>query len=897
VARVFHGAAPRERPVVLLTSSTINIWDEVKSFETVMGVLSGTPFQQSILQEMGKSLVLCQALQQHGLGTPLPDAERQPLLSAFCQQQPLPDEAALATWLKQQQKSRAQLLDALDYTERIERLKAEVISEQAINDRFVAQKAKFDSVIFSLLRTDNESQAWDWYRQLCDGGQDFATLAKAQSMGPEAAFGGLVGPRRLSELKPELRAKLVTLAPNQTSEPFSLDGTHTLVVRLQRLDVAQLSHDLSLSLRNELFEQWLDQQVRLSGIRLTPPPPPNTPNTAPGLLSAAASELDTLVIPATPKIHDDLVQSSDGSPLGLGWYLKQLLRAPHLTLQMVASSALVEVFALGLPIFYMVIFDRVFGRQNLSTLNVMAVGMLLIVLADVLVKQLRAYVLAHQLEAVDKRTVAALLQKVMSLPLSAWSRETMQGFSERYPELLRLNQVMVSTILTASLDAVFSVLLVGLLFILSPPLAAISLCPMVPMAILSLWSAPTVRRRATALATQQRRDQIKLSEYLQNLETVHAARAEGAFQARLYQQMTQGFAQNFSARFDRLSGPQGQGFITSLGGVVTLYFGALLVLEGHISFGTYMAVNMLSRVVLGTLQRLLQNLVQLQEVKDTRHHCQTLLANTGITATESEDTGVRLTTVRGQWVAQDLSFAYPSQGAGEGRKVLQGVSFEIQPGEKVILTGQSGAGKTTLIRLMQRLYTPTAGALALDGVNVVHWHVATLRQQVGVALQKPAIFSGTLRENLLLANPQASTQTLLDVVSLVDLDELLAQLPQGFDSPLAPMGANISGGQLAKIALARTLLQQPAVLILDEALAALSESSAATIVARLLDRYAHQTCLWVTNHTALHHQADRILVLHDGHVAEDGTASQLLRAQGYYYHLHPPVPMAMAGVV
>ena len=642
-----------------------------------------------------------------------------------------------------------------------------------------------------------------------------------------------------------------------------------------------------MTLRNELFEQWQSQQIQLSGIRLAAGNALIVPETSTS--SASNSPPQTIVPSTSQKVFPSppLPQS-----FGLGWYAQQLLQDWHLTLQMVVSSALIELFAIGMPIFYMVIFDRVFGRQNLSTLNVMAIGMLLVVSADVLVKHLRSYVLSHQLESIDKSTLSLLLRQVLGAPLSVLSRGTMQGVSERFPELFRMNQVIVTTLLTSSLDAVFSVFVVALLFILNPQMATLSLLPIVPMAILTLWSSPLVRKRGALFAAEQRKSQIQFSELVQHAETIHSVHAAEQLESRVMTGAVEGFTQGFSSRFDRVNGTQMQSFFTNLGSVVTLYFGALIVLEGKISFGAYMAINMLSRVVLGTLQRLLQQLSQYQEVRDTMQFCKELFSKTELNAEPEQ--GIQLPNVRGDITVENVSFQYEPQQ----RQILQGLSLEIHAGEKIILTGQSGAGKTTLIRLLQRLYTPEPGTMLLDGMHLSHLDVASLRQHVGVALQKPAIFAGTFRENLLLGNPNVSTQELLEVMSLVELDELLAQMPKGLDTKLAPMGSNLSGGQVAKVALARTLLKKPTVLILDEALAALSFVSADALYTRLLERYANQTCIFVTDHIPLHHQANRILVLHEGKVVEDGTASQLIQAKSYYYHLHHalPNPERLAGV-
>jgi subfamily B ATP-binding cassette protein HlyB/CyaB len=572
---------------------------------------------------------------------------------------------------------------------------------------------------------------------------------------------------------------------------------------------------------------------------------------------------------------------------GLRGYTRLLFQQGALSSQMVLASVLVQVFALGTPIFYMVIFDRVFGRQNLATLDIMAAGILMVLILDVLVKQLRAYVLAHQLEAVDKFTLETLLRKLFRLPLDKMGPAVTRSFSERYGELIKINQSVATMLLVTSLDVLFSVIVVAFLLLLHPFLAGVAMAPIVPIVLSTMWSGPRVRRRAEAFGKEQRTCQMKMTEALQHAETVQSLNADRFLDWKLGRAMDTMLENGFPARMDRVGSGQLQGFFAGLGTIATLYFGAHAVLQSEISYGVYMAINMMSRNVIGSVQRFTQAIVQFQEAVDAFDQFKTLLA--GDEGQQRAGTGLQLDAVQGRISLIDLYFRYQP----ESRPVLDGVSLEIPAGQKVVLTGRSGAGKTTLIRLLQRLYEPTSGYVCLDGVNAAELDSGSLRRHIGVALQKPALFSGTVRENILLGHPAATHRELLDAIAMADLEEFLLRFPKGLEGEIMPMGANLSGGHAARIALARVFLRQPDVLILDEALAALEPAAAGRIFERILEKYRENTCLFVTDYAPLHQRADRILVLQDGQLVEDGTFTELVRAKGYYYHLQPDsAPMA-----
>ncbi len=557
---------------------------------------------------------------------------------------------------------------------------------------------------------------------------------------------------------------------------------------------------------------------------------------------------------------------------------------------MVMASLMVQLFAIGMPVLYMVIFDRVFGRQNLDTLNVLALGMAIVLGTDFLVKQLRAFVLANQMEMVDKLTLQAFLKQLALLPLSGFTGKSARGYTDKFSEMPRVNEAVTSMMLVSSLDVVFSVLIVILLMLLHFQLAAIALAAIIPIAVLSFWVAPRVKERALSSQKSQRVYRLKLSELIENAETLKAANADTQLRNKIASLIDQSHQEGFRSRYDQTNSGNMQGFIAQLGSLVTLYFGAKFVLSGEISFGVYIAINMLSKHVMGVVQKLFVNLSKFQESLGTLREMQTLFQEGQSNVTHQEalqettDEGIRPEKLNGSIAFHGVKFKYEESQDW----ILNNINLSIADGEKVIITGQSGAGKTTLIRLIQKLFSPNQGYITLDKYNLKDFDGGFLRSHIGVAVQKPALFAGTLADNIALSSPYAKKQQLLDAASFVGLDHYLAHSQMGLETPVNPMGSNLSGGQAASVALSRVLLQQPHILILDEALAQIDPSSKAIIYSRLFEKYKHKTLIMVTDFLPVHQRADRILVLDKGQIVEEGNFKTLTQQQGYYALYHQP---------
>nr|CAD7601337.1 unnamed protein product [Timema genevievae] len=247
----------------------------------------------------------------------------------------------------------------------------------------------------------------------------------------------------------------------------------------------------------------------------------------------------------------------------------------------------------------------------------------------------------------------------------------------------------------------------------------------------------------------------------------------------------------------------------------------------------------------------------------------------------SED-GIKPTGIKGSITFSNVHFQYPSRA---DVKVLQGLNLTINPGETVALVGSSGCGKSTCVQLIQRFYDPIQGSVSLDGVNIKDLNVAWLRSHIGVVGQEPILFQTTIAENIRFGNEQASIDDIVQAAKKANAHDFIAKLPQGYDTLVGERGAQLSGGQKQRIAIARALVGNPHILLLDEATSALDTSSEAKVQAALDKASTGRTTIIVAHRLSTIRQADKIVALSDGQVAEQGTHEQLMALKGHYHDL------------
>ena len=561
---------------------------------------------------------------------------------------------------------------------------------------------------------------------------------------------------------------------------------------------------------------------------------------------------------------------------GLGWFVKAMGRHKAIFAEVLLASFFIQVFALLSPLFFQVVVDKVLVHRGLTTLDVLMVGFVALALFDVLLGGLRSYLMAHTTSRVDVTLGARLFEHLVALPMAWFQARPAGQCVARVRELENIRNFLTGSALTLVLDLFFTVVFLAVMWWYSPTLTLIVLGALPLFAVVSLVVTPVLRTRLEEQFQRRAVNQSFLVETVSGIETAKAMAVEPQLQRRWEEGLAAYVSSSFKARTTGLIGGQAIQLVNKLMMAMILYVGAKLAVAGEITVGMLVAFNMLAGQVSQPVLRLAQLWQDFQQARISVARLGDILN----TATEGQGGPGRaaLPAIAGRIAFEGVGFRYRP----DAPKVLDGIDLTIEAGTSLGVVGTSGSGKSTLTKLIQRLHLPDGGRVAIDGIDVAQADPAWLRRQVGVVLQESVLFSGTVRENIALADPAAPMARVIEAARLAGAHDFIAGLPQGYDTAIGERGASLSGGQRQRVAIARALITNPRILIFDEATSALDYESEAAIQANMQDICQGRTVIVIAHRLSAVRGCDRIAVLERGKVVEEGRHDALLVRNGRY---------------
>ncbi len=557
-------------------------------------------------------------------------------------------------------------------------------------------------------------------------------------------------------------------------------------------------------------------------------------------------------------------------------YLKHVLFGSRVLVRVLVTSMLIQAFALTLPLLTSVLVDRVVPRADYHLLMVLGVGLAAIVVFSLLTSLIRAHLLLHLRTRLDLQMTLSFLEHLMNLPFAFFQKRSAGDLIMRLNSNATVREVVTSGVLAGFLDGTLVLLYFIILFLISPLMGGIVLL----LAVLQVGLFLSARRRYKDLMTEELEAQAEAQSYeVQMLTGIETLKAAGSEQ-RASEHWSNLFVDvlNITLARGRLSAVVESllGALRTASPLLILWVGGILVLRNEMSLGTMLAINALAGGLLGPLSSVVGIALQFSTVKSYIERIDDVLE----TELEQDVQSVsRAQTLQGQVTLDRVSFRYGPLSP----LVVNDVSVELKPGQHIAIAGRSGSGKSTLARLLIGLYSPTEGRVQYDGIDLAGLDYRSVRRQMGLVPQNPYLFGTNIRGNITLANPELPLAAVQAAARLACIDEDIALMPMMYDTPLADGGMSLSGGQRQRIALARALVHQPKILVLDEATSDLDTVTESAIQKNL----ASLTCtaIVIAHRLSTIRHADLILVMADGHVVERGTHEELMALNGHYAEL------------
>ncbi len=558
---------------------------------------------------------------------------------------------------------------------------------------------------------------------------------------------------------------------------------------------------------------------------------------------------------------------------------RRAFRAPHLRkliFQIMLASLALQLLGLSVPLLTKTVVNEILPQQLDDVMTILGLGIVVILVTQLLMGLLRGLILVNFQARLDNELMVSFFEHVLSLPLPYFQERSTGDLIQRLSSNAQIRNVLSTQTLSAFLDGTFVLVYAAIMIYTSPVFGLMA----VMLGVIQIGLLIATSRRMTTYVKAELGAQGSAQGFLvESISGIQAIKAAGS-EDRTLSHYNGVFSEQIRTLIQRGQLQSIIGSVTSavqrLAPLLLMWMGARLVLDNKLDLGTMLAMIALAQLFLQPLGSLVTAGMQLQQVGGHLERIAYVLR----ASPEQDRTKVRVAPqLKGRIEFDDVSFRYDESSPWAVRHL----SLTIEPGEKVALVGPTGSGKSTVAKLLLGLYEPTEGEVRIDGIPLPELDLRTVREQCGVVMQEPTVFSGSVRRNISYNDPSLPMEHIVRAAKLASLHDDVTKMPMGYETLIAEGGSALSGGQRQRLAIARALARNPRILVLDEATSALDSVTESAVSEHLADRGA--SSLVIAHRLSTVQGADVTLVLDEGEVVERGTHDELIDRQGVYSRL------------
>ena len=564
---------------------------------------------------------------------------------------------------------------------------------------------------------------------------------------------------------------------------------------------------------------------------------------------------------------------------GFAWFLPSIFKHVARFRRVIIASLFIQMFAIASPKLFQVVIDKVLVSRGLQSLDVLAIGLLCIAFFDPIMNFFRGLIYSHMASCVNSELSSRLFRHLVLLPLNYFQKRKAGDIIARVRELDNIRNFLTGSALMLVIDLMFVGVFIAIMFSYAPQLAGIVIGSLAVYFLFWLGFGPFLRKRVERQFENNAANTAFLTESITGMETIKSLGVSDRFNREWENRLAGYLKSSFSTSMMGNWAGGSIGLVQKITSAILLWFGVKLVMAGDLTVGELIAFNMLAGHVTMPILRMAQVWQDFQHTNISIRRIGDILNEPTESVTKAGRSS--LEQVEGDIELRKVTFRYDE----DGQEVLRRLDLKIEAGQTIGITGLSGSGKSTITKLIQKLYVPQSGQVLIDGVDLAMTDPSLLRRRLGVVLQDNFLFNGTIYENIALGCGNVNEEVIQKAAELSGTAKFCAELPGGLETQVGERGGSLSGGQRQRVAIARALAADPSILIFDEATSALDYETEAEIINRLPEICKNRTTIMIAHRLNAMRLCDKVIVMDKGEIIEEGTHEALLEQGGQYAHL------------